>query len=146
MKWSVLNLHRVFKLQIKEFKGKDKTTIHINPKEIFDFRYLEMCLSMIEIILFGEQVNFNKQQKLAGKKPSSLNSSGGSQNQAMLVKVLSKSTASRQHASTLDVGGQGDSSESSSNDGKSDLQRLKEDITASTQSLETLAAKQVSKN
>ena len=100
---------------------------------------------MIDIILFGEQVNFNKQQKLAGKKPSSsLNSSGGSQNQAMLVKVLSKSTASRQHASTLDVGGQGDSSESSSNDGKSDLQRLKEDITASTQSLETLAAKQVS--
>ena len=91
-------------------------------------------------------MNFNKQQKLAGKKPSSLNSSGGSQNQAMLVKVLSKSTASRQHASTLDVGGQGDSSESSSNDGKSDLQRLKEDITASTQSLETLAAKQVSKN
>ena len=106
-----------------------------------------MCFSIIDRIPFGQQVNFNKQQKLAGKKPSSsLSTSGGNQNQAMLVKVLSKSTASRQHASTLDVGGQGDSSESSSNDGKSDLQRLKEDITASTQSLETLAAKQVSNN
>ena len=62
-------------------------------------------------------------------------------NQAMLVKVLSKSTASWQHASTLDVGGQEDSS---SNEGKLDLQRLKEDITARTQSLQTLAAKQVS--
>ena len=91
-------------------------------------------------------MNFNKQQKLADKKSSSALNNAGSQNQAMLVKVLSNSTASRQHMSTFDVGGQGNSLESSSNDGKSDLQRLKEDITASTQSLETLAAKQVSKN
>ena len=92
-----------------------------------------MCFSIIDRIPFGQQVNFNKQQKLAGKKPSSLNSSGGSQNQAMLVKVLSKSTASRQHMRTFDVGGQGNSLESSFNDGKSHLQSLKEDNTAGTQ-------------
>ena len=63
------------------------------------------------------KVNFDKQQKLAGKKPMT---------SPMLVKVLSKSTAVARQAET------------ESSDGKSDLQRLKEDITASTQSLETL--------